>query len=103
MRNVIQPADMPSANPTYSQAIQTAGFIFVSGQIGIDPATGRLVDDDISVQARQALDNTAAILKAAGSSMEQVVSANLYLTEFDELSRVNQVYGQYFPKNGPAK
>jgi 2-iminobutanoate/2-iminopropanoate deaminase len=103
VRNVIQPADMPTANPTYSQAIRAGGFVFVSGQIGIDPATGRLVDDDISVQARQALDNTAAILKAAGSSMDQVVSATLYLTEFDELPRVNQVYAQYYPKNGPAK
>jgi 2-iminobutanoate/2-iminopropanoate deaminase len=103
MRNVIQPADMPSANSTYSQAIQTTGFIFVSGQIGTDPKTSRLADDDIAVQARQALDNTAAILKAAGSSMEKVVSATLYLTEFDQLTRVNQVYAQYFPKNGPAK
>jgi 2-iminobutanoate/2-iminopropanoate deaminase len=103
MRNVIQPADLPSVNPTYSQAIQTAGFIFVSGQIGIDPKTGRLVDEDIAAQARQALDNTAAILKAAGSSMENVVSATLYLTEFDALARVNQIYALYFPQNGPAK
>jgi 2-iminobutanoate/2-iminopropanoate deaminase len=103
MRTVIQPADMPAANPTYSQAIQSGGFIFFSGQIGTDPKTGRLVADDIAAQARQALDNTAAILKAAGSPMENVVSASLFLTEFDQLSQVNRVYEQYFPANGPAK
>ncbi len=94
---------MPPANSTYSQAIKTAGLIFVSGQIGTDPETGRLADDDIATQARQALDNTAAILEAAGSSMEKVVSTTLFLTEFDELPKVNQIYARYFPVNGPAK
>ena len=94
---------MPPANSTYSQAIQTQGLIFVSGQIGTDPKTGRLVDDDIAEQARQALDNTEAILKAAGSSLEKVVSASLYLTEFDQLAHVNQVYARYFPVSGPVK
>jgi 2-iminobutanoate/2-iminopropanoate deaminase len=102
-RNVIQPAGLPPANTTYSQAIQAGGFIFVSGQLGISPETGRLVNDDIAGQARQALENTAAILQAAGSSLEKVVLANLYLTEFAELARVNEVYAKYFPENGPAK
>lgn len=62
-----------------------------------------MADDDIATQARQALDNTAAILEAAGSSMEKVVSTTLFLTEFDELPKVNQIYARYFPVNGPAK
>jgi 2-iminobutanoate/2-iminopropanoate deaminase len=103
MRTVINPPDLPAANATYSQAISALGFLFVSGQIGADPKTGRLVDEDIAEQARQALDNTAAILQAAGSSLERVVSASLYLTEFDQLARVNQVYARYFPASGPAK
>ena len=103
MRTVIQPPGMPSANATYSQAIEALGFVFVSGQIGTDPKTGQLVDQDIAEQARQALDNTQAILNAAGSSLEKVVSASLYLTEFDQLARVNQVYARYFVANGPAK
>jgi 2-iminobutanoate/2-iminopropanoate deaminase len=103
MRTVIQPPGMHAANATYSQAIQALGLLFVSGQIGTDPATGRVVHDDIAEQARQALDNTEAILKSAGSSLEKVVSANLFLTEFDQLAKVNQVYARYFPANGPAK
>src|SRR5262245_33089672 len=97
MRTVISPPDMPTANSTYSQAIQALGLIFVSGQIGVDPKTGRLAGEDIAEQAQQALDNTQAILRAAGSSLGKVVSASLFLTEFDQLVRVNQVYARYFP------
>ena len=77
--------------------------IFVAGQIGTVPSTGKLVSDDIAEQARQALDNTATILEAAGSSLSKVVSSSLFLTEFDKLSRVNAVYSKYFPQDGPAK
>jgi 2-iminobutanoate/2-iminopropanoate deaminase len=103
MRTVINPPGMPAANSTYSQAIRANGFVFVSGQIGSDPKTGRLVGEDIAEQARQALDNTEAILKSAGSSLQNVISVSLYLTEFDQLARVNQVYSRYFPAEGPAK
>jgi 2-iminobutanoate/2-iminopropanoate deaminase len=102
-REVINPPGIPAANATYSQAIRANGFVFVAGQIGTDPKTGKLVSDDIAEQARQALDNTAAILEAAGSSLQKVVSANLYLVEFNQLSRVNAVYARYFVENGPAK
>jgi 2-iminobutanoate/2-iminopropanoate deaminase len=77
--------------------------VFVSGQIGTDPKTGRLVSEDIAEQARQALENTSAVLQAAGSSLEKVVSAALYLTDFGQLEKVNQVYARYFSKDGPAK
>jgi len=103
MRQIVNPPGLPAANPTYSQAIKANGFVFVSGQIGTNPATGHLIGPDIADQTKQAMDNTAAILADAGSSLEQVVSASLYLTEFDQLSRVNRVYSQYFPANGPAK
>jgi 2-iminobutanoate/2-iminopropanoate deaminase len=78
-------------------------MIFVAGQIGLDPATGKLTSSDIAEQARQAIENTAMILKAAGSSIANVVSTTLYLTEFDQLGRVNTVYAEYFPQAGPAK
>jgi 2-iminobutanoate/2-iminopropanoate deaminase len=103
MRTVIQPPELPSANSTYSQAIQAGGFIFISGQIGVNPATGRLAGDDIAEQAKQAIENLVAILHAAGSALDNVVSVNIYLTEYGELARVNQVYGTYFPRNGPSK
>jgi 2-iminobutanoate/2-iminopropanoate deaminase len=103
MRTVIQPPDLPAVNATYSQAIRAGGFVFVSGQTGVDPKTGQLASDDIAGQARQALDNTGAILHAAGSSLEKVVSVNLYLTDYSALARVNEVYASYFPVSGPAK
>jgi 2-iminobutanoate/2-iminopropanoate deaminase len=101
MRVSINPDGLPAVNSTYSQAIQAGGFVFVSGQTGINPATGRLVSDDIAEQAVQAMENLAAILRAAGSSLEKVVSVNIYLTEYHALSRVNLVYGVYL--NGPVK
>jgi 2-iminobutanoate/2-iminopropanoate deaminase len=102
-RDVVNPPELPAVNPTYSQAIKANGFLFVAGQIGVNPATGKLVSSDISEQTRQAIENIATILKAAGSSFEKTVSVNLYLTEFDQLARVNAVYAEYFPQAGPAK
>ena len=96
-RKVINPPELLSVNPTYSQAIRANGFVFVAGQIGIDPATGKLISSDIAEQARQAIENTATILKAAGSCLENVVSTTLYLTEFEQLAKVNTVYAEYFP------
>jgi 2-iminobutanoate/2-iminopropanoate deaminase len=102
-REVINPQELPAVNPTYSQAIKANGLVFVAGQIGIDPATGKLISGDIAEQARQAMENTATILRAAGSSLEKVVSTTLYLTEFEQLGKVNTVYAEYFPQAGPAK
>jgi 2-iminobutanoate/2-iminopropanoate deaminase len=102
-REVINPKELPALNPTYSQAIRAAGLVFVAGQIGINPSTGQLISSDIADQARQAIENTATILKAAGSSLGNVVSTTLYLTQFDQLGRVNAVYAEYFPRAGPAK
>jgi 2-iminobutanoate/2-iminopropanoate deaminase len=102
-RIAIRPPELPAANSTYSPAIQAGGLVFVSGQVGVNPETGRLVSDDIAEQAKQAMENLVAILRAAGSSLDKVVSTNLYLTEYGDLARVNQVYGSYFPENGPAK
>ena len=102
-REVINPKELPSVNSTYSQAINANGLVFVASQIGIDPATGKLISGDIAEQARQAIENTATILTAAGSSLENVVSTTLYLTEFEQLGKVNIVYAEYFPQAGPAK
>lgn len=102
-REAINPVGMPALNPTYSQAIKANGFIFVSGQIGVDPKTGKLISDDIDGQTRQAIENVARILHAAGSSLHKVVSASLFLTEFDRLSQVNVIYAEYFKREGPAK
>lgn len=103
VREAINPIEMPALNPTYSQAIRANGFIFVSGQIGVDPKTGKLISDDIAGQTRQAIENVARILEAAGSSLQRVVSASLFLTEFDHLPQVNAIYAEYFNHDGPAK
>lgn len=102
-RDMINPPGLPALNSTYSQAVRANGFVFVAGQIGNVPGTTRLVNDDIVDQARQALDNVATILEAAGSCLSKVVSVSLFLTQFDQLSRVNEVYSKYFPQDGPAK
>jgi len=95
-RDVINPPGLPAVNPTYNQAIRANGFVFVAGQIGIVPGTGRLVSDDIAEQARQALDNTATVLEAAGSSLSKIVSSSLFLTEFEQLSRKRRLF-EVFP------
>ena len=87
-------------NSTYHQAIKANGIIFVAGQIGLDPATGELISSDIAEQARQAIENTAMILKAAGSSLANAVSTTLYLTELRSTRKVNAVYAEYFPQQG---
>jgi 2-iminobutanoate/2-iminopropanoate deaminase len=101
--HIIQTPEVPPANATYSQAIRAGGFLFVSGQTGVNPGTGLVISDNVEEQARQAIENTAAILRAAGSSLGKVVSVNLYLTDYSSLSLVNQVYCEYFPVPAPAK
>lgn len=92
---------IPPANSTYSQAFRMGDLIFVSGQLGADPATGKLADG-IEAQTRQAIANMAAILEAAGSGLHRVAKANVYLADFSQLGAVNEIYGQMFPHR-PAK
>jgi 2-iminobutanoate/2-iminopropanoate deaminase len=78
-------------------------MVYISGQLGIDPATGKLVEGGQVAEYRQALTNLAAILKAAGSSLQRVVKTTIYMTDVDQLSELNQVYGEFFRENAPAK
>jgi len=94
---------IPPANQTYSQAAILGDLVFVSGQLGIDPATGKLAGDDIEAQTRQALENVKAVLEAAGSSLEKVARCNVFYADFALLSRANSVYAQYFAAHKPAK
>lgn len=103
MNKVIKTADAPQAIGPYSQAIEAGGFIFVSGQIPLIPATGEMVEGSVEVQAARVLENLKAILTAAGSSLENVVKATVYLADMEDFGRVNAVYGQYFEKNPPAR
>ena len=93
----------PKAIGPYSQAIIGGGMVYVSGQIPIDPATGELNTGSIEDQTRQVLKNVAAVLEAAGSSMDKVVKTTVFLQSMDEFSRMNQVYGEGFKAPFPAR
>ena len=103
MKKVISTAEAPKAIGPYSQAIEAGGFIFVSGQIPLIPATGEIVEGSVEVQTARVLENLKAILEAAGSSMEDVVKTTVYITNMDDFAKVNGIYGQYFQENPPAR
>src|SRR2546430_3087326 len=87
----------------YSQAIRANGLIFVSGQIPFDPEIDAIVDGGIAAQTDRVLRNVAAILTAAGSSMDKVVRCNVFLTNMSDFSSMNEVYAPFFPENPPAR
>ncbi len=92
----------PAAVGPYSQAIQAGTLLFLSGQLGIDPASGRLVEG-FAAQARQALANMAAILRAAGAGLEQVASVDVFVTNLEWFGEFNAVYAQFFGEHRPAR
>jgi 2-iminobutanoate/2-iminopropanoate deaminase len=102
-RKIIKTADAPQAIGPYSQAVEAGGFVFVSGQIPIDPKTGNVVQADIKGQTRQVMDNARAILASAGCSMARVVKVTIYIKNMNDFASVNEVYGGYFPVEPPAR
>jgi 2-iminobutanoate/2-iminopropanoate deaminase len=102
-REVISTPEAPAAIGPYSQAVKAGGFLFVSGQIPIDPATGQMIAGDIAAQTRRVFENLRAILEAAGSSFDQVVRATVYLADMNDFGTVNEIYGTYFSSPAPAR
>jgi len=94
-RAVLTPGAPAPVGP-YSQAIVSGGFVFASGQIPLDPATGKLVEGGFEAQAERVLDNLRAVLEAAGASLDSVVRTNVFLTDLALFPRLNAVYGRYF-------
>ena len=92
----VQTAAAPTPVGPYSQAVVAGGFVFASGQIPLDPRTGKLVGGEIEAQTERVLDNLRAVLEAAGSSLDQVVRASVYLIDLAVFPRVNAVYARYF-------
>jgi len=103
MRKIIKTDGAPKAIGPYSQAVEAGGFVFVSGQIPIDPKTGNVVHADIKAQAKLVMDNAAAILAAAGCGMPSVVKSTIYLKNMADFAAVNEVYGSYFTSDPPAR
>jgi 2-iminobutanoate/2-iminopropanoate deaminase len=99
----IHTSNAPAAIGPYSQAIEVNGFIFASGQIPIDPETGKLVSGGIREQTRQALTNAGNILKEAGTSLNRVVKTTVYLDSMDDFSAMNEVYAGFFTEPFPAR
>jgi len=103
MKKVVSTSNAPAAIGPYSQAIISNGFAFVSGQIPLDPASGQIIAGGIEEQTTRVIENLAAVLDAAGSSLSDVVKTTVYLKDMSEFAAMNNVYAQYFTKNAPAR
>lgn len=103
MKEKVTTEDAPAAIGPYSQAIKANGFVFVSGQVALDPRTGQLVGEDVKAQTRRVLENIKAILEASGSSLDKVVKATVYLKDLNHFNQMNEIYGEYFKENPPAR
>lgn len=102
-KKVIFADKAPKAIGPYSHAIQAGGFVYTSGQLGFDPATGTLVEGGVEAEARQALVNLGAVLAAAGCDYSQVVKTTVFLKDMNDFARVNAIYGQFFSQEPPAR
>ncbi|MFZ5919123.1 MAG: RidA family protein [Chloroflexota bacterium] len=103
IRNVISTDKAPAAVGPYSQGIRTTGLVFTAGQLGMDPATGKLVDGGVEAQTRQALTNLSAVLEAAGTSLAHVLKVTVFLQDMGDFKAMNGVYAQFFGSAPPAR
>lgn len=103
MKKVIYTENAPKAVGPYSQAIEHNNHLFISGQIPIDPATGKIVEGGITEQTEQVMKNIGAILKEAGFTFEHVVKSTCLLSDMDNFAAMNAVYAKYYPVNPPAR
>ena len=102
-RDAVSTANAPKAIGPYSQAIKANGFVFISGQVAFDPATGNLITGGIIEQTEQVLKNLGAILQAAGSSWEKVVKTTVFLKDMSDFGQMNEVYGKFCKGAPPAR
>lgn len=103
MKNIVFTADAPAAIGPYSQAVKAGGAVYLSGQLGMNPATGELVSADVKEQTAQALSNMKAVLAAAGATVDNVVKTTVFLTDMADFQSVNAVYAETFVSNAPAR
>lgn len=100
---IVQTNQAPAPIGPYNQAVKTGGLLFISGQVALDPQTGELVAGSTADETHQVMKNLAAILKEAGLGFEQVAKTTIFLSSMDLFAEVNQVYGQYFSGDYPAR
>jgi 2-iminobutanoate/2-iminopropanoate deaminase len=103
VKRVMSTEGAPRAIGPYSQAVRAGDFVFLSGQIPLEPATGEMVAGDVAVQTKRVMDNLGAVLAASGAGFADVVRATIYLVNLGDFGRVNEVYGSYFPSDPPAR
>ena len=103
MHQPIHSSDAPKAIGPYSQAIRAGNLVFLSGQSPLDPATGKLVEGDVRAQTARIMDNLGAVLAASGLSFAHVVKTTIYLVDLNDYAAVNEVYGERFQENPPAR
>jgi 2-iminobutanoate/2-iminopropanoate deaminase len=103
MKTVINTQDAPAPIGPYNQAIIAGNFVFVSGQIPMNPLTGELVLDDIKTETKQVMENIKAILTGAGIDFSNIVKTSIFLTDMQNFAQVNEIYGNYFKDNFPAR
>jgi 2-iminobutanoate/2-iminopropanoate deaminase len=103
MRKTVTTAAAPGAIGPYSQAVRSGGFLFCSGQIPLDPGTGKMVEGGIEAQTERVLRNLEAVLAAGGASLAKVVKTTVYLADLGDFPAMNAVYGKFFPEHPPAR
>ena len=102
-KKIIASPDAPAAIGLYSQAVQFGNRVYLSGQLGMDPATGKFAGEDFEPQARQALKNQKAILEEAGFTLDNVVQCQVFVTDMDNYPLFNKIYNEFFKKDFPAR
>ncbi len=102
-KTVVTAEKAPKAIGPYSVGIKAGNFLFCSGQLGFDPATGVIVDGGVEAETRQVLNNVKSILDAAGSSLEMVVKTTVFLRDMNDFAKMNAIYGEFFRENPPAR
>jgi 2-iminobutanoate/2-iminopropanoate deaminase len=103
MKTIINSKNAPAPIGPYSQAVLAENTLFASGQIAINPATGELEMSSIEIETEQVMQNVKAVLEEADMTFENIVKCSIFLSSMDSFSRVNEVYGKYFPSNPPAR
>ena len=103
MKDIVSTPDAPRSIGPFSQAVKANGFVFVSGQVALDPSTQKVIDGDVSAQTERTLLNVKAILEAAGSGLEKVVRSGVYLRNMGDFAAMNAVYARRFGEHRPAR
>jgi len=102
-KQIISTDKAPGAIGPYSQAVQIGRFLYTSGQIPLDAATGQIIEGDVQAQTKKVMENLQGVLAAAGTSLDNVIKTTVFIKNMDDFAKINEIYAQYFPNNPPAR